>query len=84
MALARMRFPAQALEELRKIDPETNVTVHFIRKLVKSGVVPSVAVGNGNKRLLNFDALLAYLENPTEPEPPTVQGIRRVDERGRW
>ena len=68
-------------EELRKLDPQTPVSLSFIRRLVKSGAVPSVPVGNGNRRLLNFDALCAYLENPPADEAQTVRGIRPVDER---
>lgn len=80
--MVRMRFAAQALDELRKLDPETPVTLRFIKQLMRTGAIPSVPVGNGNRRLLNFDALVAYLENPPEETPAqTVGGIRRVDER---
>lgn len=75
--MVRMRFAAQALDELRKLDPETPVTLRFIKQLMRTGAIPSVPVGNGNRRLLNFDALVAYLENP-----PAVPGIRRIPERG--
>ena len=77
----RMRFPAQALDELRRLDPDTPVSLRMIRRLMHSGAVPSVAIGNGSRRLLNFDALLDYLERPAEVEPGRVRGIRRVDER---
>ena len=80
--LVRMRFPQQALEELRQIDPNTPVSLSFIRRLVRTGAIPSVPVGAGKRRLLNFDALVAYLENPPEETPvQAVGGIRRVDER---
>lgn len=83
MSIVRMRFPADALAELRKLDPDTPVSLSFIRRLVKTGAVPSVPVGNGNRRLVNFDALCAYLENPPEEmQVQTVGGIRRVPERG--
>ncbi len=82
--VVRMRFPADALAELRKLDPQTPVSLSFIRRLVKTGAVPSVPVGNGNRRLVNFDALCAYLENPPADEAQTARGIRPVDERGRW
>ena len=71
--MVRMRFAAQALDELRKLDPETPVTLRFIKQLMRTGAIPSVPVGNGNRRLLNFDALVAYLENP--PAAP-VQAAR--------
>ena len=45
MNAVRMRFPADALTELRKLDPETPVSLSFIRRLVKTGAVPSVPVG---------------------------------------
>ncbi len=80
MGVVRMRFPAQALEELRRIDPETSVSLPMIRRLVKSGKVPSVPVGNGNRRLLNFDALLDFLAAPAEDKPEQVKGIRPVPE----
>nr|WP_300184239.1 helix-turn-helix domain-containing protein [uncultured Agathobaculum sp.] len=79
MNTVRMRFPAQALEQLRKDDPDTPVTLNLIRTLVRRGDIPSVQVGRG--RLINYDALLAYLENPVEDKPEQVHGIRRVDER---
>lgn len=82
--VVRMRFPADALAELRKIDPDTPVSLSFIRRLVKTGAVPSVPVGAGKRRLVNFDALCAYLESPPAEQPPTARGIRPVDERGRW
>ncbi len=83
MSTVRMRFPAQALEELRRIDPQTSVSLPMIRRLVKSGAIPSVPVGNGNRRLLNLDALLAFLAAPTENQPEQVKGIRPVPENFR-
>lgn len=81
--MVRMRFAAQALDELRKLDPETLVTLRFIKQLMRTGAIPSVPVGNGNRRLLNFDALVAYLENPlAEPVQQAAPGIRRIPERG--
>lgn len=71
----RMRFAAQALEELHKEDPETPVTLHYVRSLAASGKVPVVRVGR--RRLINYDALLEYLANPTEEEPEYGK-IRRV------
>lgn len=70
-----MRFPAQALEELRKDDPNTPVTLNYIRALAASGRVPVVKVGR--RRLINYDAMLEYLANPTEEQ--SQRGvIRRI------
>ena len=74
--MVRMRFAAQALDELRKLDPETPVTLRFIKQLMRTGAIPSVPMGNGNRRLLNFDALVAYLENP--PAEPVRSRLHRV------
>lgn len=81
MSVIRMRFPQQALEELRRIDPQTPVSLSFIRRLVKSGAVPSVPVGAGRRRLVNLDALIEYLSNPPADEVQTARGIRPVSER---
>lgn len=54
--MVRMRFPAQALEELRKDDPATPVTLNMIRTLIRRGIIPSVQVGRG--RLLEDEGLL--------------------------
>lgn len=78
---ARMRFAAQAVEEIRRLDPGTQVSLKLVRRLMNSGAVPSVSVGCGNRRLVNLDALLDYLEHPAEDAPEAVHGIRRIDER---
>ena len=78
---ARMRFAAQAVEEIKQIDPGTQVSLKFVRHLMNTGAVPSVPVGMGNRRLVNLDALLAYLEHPAEDKPEQTHGIRRIDER---
>ena len=75
--MTRMRFPSEALAELKKIDPETPVTLNFIRTLARSGKIPFVPIGK--RRLLNFDALLEYLQNPpAEREPEEYGQIRRI------
>ena len=76
--MVRMRFPAQALEELKKEDPNTPVTLHFIRSLARKGAIPFVQIGR--RRLLNYDALVEYLANPTREEAETAPGIRRIAE----
>lgn len=76
MQAARMRFAKQAIEELRKEDPETRVTEHYLRKLIKTGAVPSVKIGN-NRRLINYDALLEYLASPHEEQTGKEHGVIR-------
>ena len=60
----RMRFPQQAFEELKKEDPDTPITLNYIRRLSASGLIPVVMIGR--RRLLNYDALLEFLRNPTQ------------------
>lgn len=38
----RMRYPEQALAELKLEDPSTPVTVYMIRRLVSTGTIPSI------------------------------------------
>lgn len=60
MTPPRMRTPHQAAALLQELDPGSGVTEHFIRRLIKTGQLPSVPVGC--KRLIDVDKLLAYLE----------------------
>lgn len=78
---ARMRFINQAVDELKRLDPDSPVSARMVRSLVKSGKIPSVPVGNGTRRLLNFDMLLEYLENPPAEQLEQARGIRAISER---
>jgi hypothetical protein len=77
MQPVRMRFAKQCVDELRRIDPSSRVSVHLVRCLAKRGVVASVQIGNRN--LINFDALLRYLEDPSHMDMDE-KGIRRISE----
>ena len=78
MAATRMRFARQAIEELRKEDPDTPVTEHYLRHLIKTGAVATVKVGN-NRHLINYDLLLEYLASPAaQSDEEEVGGIRRL------
>lgn len=79
MSIVRMRYARQALEELRREDPESCVSLATIRALAKSGKVPSVKAGKGY--LINYDALLEYLSSPKDIDPPAgAGGIRPINE----
>ena len=54
--MPRMRTATGALEIIKQQDPDTAVTLHYIRQLISSGKVPFVPV----------DELLAYLERKEE------------------
>lgn len=75
--LARMRTAAGALEEIKKEDPDTELTLYHIRRLILSGKIPHINAGV--KNLIDVDQLLQYLsqqkqgENELSPNP-----IRKV------
>jgi len=80
-ALARMRYPEQLLEELRREDPDTPITMHLIRRIAKSGLVKTFRVGS--RTLINYDHFLEVVSDPeiaNELEQPTT-GIRKVARR---
>lgn len=56
----RMRTAAGALDIIKAEDPETAVTLRYIRRLIATGILPYVPVGR--KKLVNVDSLLTYLE----------------------
>lgn len=56
----RMRTAAGALNIIKAEDPETAVTLRYIRRLIVAGAVPCVPVGR--KKLINVDMLMSYLE----------------------
>lgn len=78
--IPRMRTASKIVTEIKAMDPGSEVSEHYVRKLVKSGMVP--VVWAGNKALINLDDVLAIMRAGTvrqETEVPTVEGIRRVD-----
>lgn len=60
MATPRMRTAAGAVATIKEQDPGSEVSVHFVRQLIKTGQLPSVPVGT--KRLVDVDLLLDYLK----------------------
>lgn len=69
--IPRMRTAPGALEIIKAQDPETAVTEHYIRRLIRTGAIPHVDVGR--KKLVNVDQLLSYLERET-PQPEREVG----------
>ena len=76
----RMRTIHNIVAEIKALDPGSEVSEYFVRQLVKDGTVkPTWA---GNKALINLDDVLDILwagTARTQANPPTVEGIRRVD-----
>lgn len=77
--MARMRSISQCFDELLKIDPDTALTKTALRRLIVTGQVPSVRVGQ--KYLVSMEALEAYLTGSTDVHEPVHRygQIRPVD-----
>lgn len=60
MTTPKMRTAEGALAAIKEQDPDTAVTLRFIRRLINTGAVPHVPVGC--KKLVNVDLLLDYLK----------------------
>lgn len=59
LCLPRLRTLDECVALLKSLDEQTAVSKFFIRNLALNGTIPSVK--SGNKRLINFDALVQYL-----------------------
>lgn len=56
---------------------EIGISRNHIRYLARNGIVPSVKIGN--KVLVNWEALLFYLNNNTLSDNPNKEsGIRKI------
>ena len=73
--MPRMRTIDQAAAWLQENDPGTAFTKTALRRLVVSGKLASVKVGQ--KYLINLDTMEEYLQG-SSPMPMMVQGIREV------
>ena len=74
--MARMRTAARVLEIIKEQDPDTEVTLHYLRRLIHSGEVPVTPVGR--KKLVDADALIVYIAAGQTMNTEPVRGIRRV------
>ena len=73
----RMRTMKEAIEELKRDDPGTSLTYYGLRRLVLSGVIPSMRMGQ--KRLIDIDSIGKYICAPAVLEldlPGQIQPIR--------
>lgn len=73
--MSRMRTIDQAHAWLVETDPETAITKTGLRRLVTSGQLPSVRIGN--KYLLELGQVEQYM-NGAVPLPIVAQGIRQI------
>ena len=54
-----MRTVPKAYEEIKAIDPNTDLTLRALRRMVNSGEIPSIKIAS--KRLINVELLIEML-----------------------
>ena len=74
-AVPRMRIAQDCYNMIHEADPESRVSLTYIRSLANDGKIP--VHWTGNRCLINFDSLLEYLANPEDSEPALHTGIIR-------
>lgn len=69
--LPRMRTAKGAIQEIRQMDPNTEITESAIRRAMKRGDLRTVP--NGRKHLVSLDEVLKYFggEDAVEQPKPT-------------
>lgn len=79
MGIPRMRIATDVLAEIKALDPDTRITLHYIRGIINQGKVPVRKAGT--KKLVDLDKVLEYLArgDGDEDEKTPTGGIRRVE-----
>lgn len=77
MGIPRMRIAADVLAEIKALDPDTRITLHYIRSIINQGKVPVRKAGT--KKLVDVDKVLEYLAHGDENEESQTGEIRRVE-----
>lgn len=72
-----MRTIDAAAAEIRAADPHTALTKTALRRLVVSGAVPSVRIGQ--KYLVDLEILDNYLGGQPQQQEIVRNGIRRIE-----
>lgn len=78
MSLPRMRTAAGVLAEIKAQDPDSEVSLNYIRHIIHTNQVPVVPVGR--KKLVDVDAVIEHLKGGTtaQKESPATGRIRPV------
>ena len=78
ISIPKIRTIAEAIEEIKRLDPETAITARFIKEGIADGKIPIIRVGN--KVLVNMSSIFAFLEGEAVYETvTTVNSIRRIN-----
>ena len=51
-----------AMQKIKQDCPETAISEHFLRQLIRDGILPALKAGN--KALINMDVLSEFLSDP--------------------
>ena len=80
MAMPRMRTAAQVLAEIKKVDPDTCVTLSYIKRVIREEKIPVLCAGK--KKLVNLDDFIDFMSRGDQVEDAseliTYGTIRRV------
>lgn len=60
----KLRTAETILEEIQRRDPETELSLYAVRRIIASGALP--VTGAGRKKLVDLDAFIALLEKGCE------------------
>lgn len=77
--LPRMRTAKECFNMIHEADPDSRISLTYIRNLAKNRLV--IAHKIGSRILINYDSLIEYLNNPATfetrpaPERRAVAGI---------
>lgn len=58
--VSRIRTIEKAFEEIRRTDPDTCITKHFIKNLIINGEIPHRKTGN--RYLIDVDEVIRYTQ----------------------
>lgn len=76
--IPKIRTISEAIEEIKRLDPETAITARFIKEGIADGKIPIIRVGN--KVLVNMANIFTFLEGEAVYETvTTVNSIRRIN-----
>lgn len=76
--MPRMRLVKDAFEQLKKDDPDTDVTLYALRTIVKSGLIPTVRLG---RKVLITILFWSISVSVIKSKQPQMLFVRLIDNR---
>lgn len=79
MSLPKMRTAVGVMTAIKEMDPQTEITLHYIRYIIRTEQIPVVHVGR--KKLVDFDRVLEYISGGSSKSENSIPGkIRKIGE----